>query len=149
MTLVRFSECVLFVDHADTYMETVFPTGHKAMARPQCRPEDIERAYSLGYDGDTWLMTLAHEPLHSFVGELFGMGHSVILWNVAYGDHAKWPEWGREEEGYTTSLQRFINTGERDDLVFGLLDRAREHHGLYENQVFRMVRGLLAEVNQR
>jgi hypothetical protein len=85
-----------------------------------------------------------HECLHTFVGELFGFGHSVVLWGVAHDNPT--PKWGMAEEGYNTSMAKYINTGEPDDLVLGLFDQARERHGLYEHQVVRMVRGLLQEV---
>jgi hypothetical protein len=148
MSTIRFAECILHVDHADQYLETAFRDGTVAPARPNHRPEDIQRAHELGYAGDCWAMVLDHEPIHTFVGEIFGFGHSVILWNVAHGGEKRWPEWGKEEEGYTTSLQTFVRTRVCDDLVLGLFKQAYERLGLYPNQVEWMVRGLLAEVHQ-
>lgn len=146
MKVLRFAECALHVEHGSRYIETVFDDGTKAVATPNWEPDDVFRAKQLGYRGNCWEMCMDHESLHSAVGELFGHGHSVVLWNVAHGDPKKWPEWGREEEGFVTSTQRFVNTGDRDDLFWGVLNKARDRYGLYDGQVIRMIRGLLAEV---
>ena len=148
MKVLRFAECALHVEHGSRYIETVFDDGTKAVATPNWEPDDVFRAKQLGYRGNCWEMCMDHESLHSAVGELFGHGHSVVLWNVAHGDPKKWPEWGKEEEGYCLSLAKYLNTGERDDLVRGVFNMACERHGLYEQQTERMLRGLLQEVRQ-
>jgi hypothetical protein len=145
VTLVKFEQCVMHIDHGDRYIATAFSDGSKAEARPNWEPDDIARAKDLGYAGDCWLMTLTHEAFHTFVGELLGFGRSIVLWGVAHGKPK--PVGGLPEEGYVTSFQRYLNTGDIDDLVMGLFDRARERHGLYDYQVVRMARGLLVEVH--
>jgi hypothetical protein len=148
VVVVQFSNCALFVDHADSYIETTWPDGAKAVARPNFQLSDIERAHDLGYGGDVWQMCLDHEAVHTLVGELLGAGHSVILHNVAYGDKRKWPPGGLEEEGYVTGLQRYLNTGRADAMVLGLFEQVRNRHGLYDQQVVRMARGLLVEIRR-
>lgn len=133
------------IDHADRYACTVFADCTIAEARPHDTTEYFQQAHSMGYD-DVWTSCVEHEALHTLVGELCGVGHSVVLSGVAHGRLK--PAGGLEEESQVMSLQRFVRTGECDDVVQGLFDRVHERLGLYPKQVEWLVKGLLAEVHK-
>jgi hypothetical protein len=144
VTTITFQHCRLEVDHADRYMETVFEDGSVAPARPNFEPSDITRAHDLGYDGDTWQMTLDHELMHTWVAEMMGQPYSVILWNVAHGGKNRWPPGGKEEEGYVTSMQRFLRLGVPDDLTAGFLVRS----GLTPKEVVLQAHALMRQIRE-
>jgi hypothetical protein len=128
-------------------MQTIFDDHSFAPATPNSSPVDTERAHVLGYNGDTWSMTLDHELLHTWVAERLGRECSVVLWNVAHGKPK--PHGGLVEEGYVTSIQRFLRCGDLDDLVHGFLARAHLLTGLPRDELVRQARDLLAEVRTR
>jgi hypothetical protein len=128
VTTIYFPNCRLYVDHEARYVQTVFEDGTYAPATPNQREEDINRARDLGYDGDTWEMTLDHELLHTWVPQQMGLAYSQILWNVAHGGGKKWPPWGKEEEGYVTSFQRYLRLNKMDEMVQGFFGRINMPH---------------------
>lgn len=149
MTRLRFRNCAFEVDHADKYMQTTFEDGCFAPARPNYRVSDVERAKTLGYHGDTWQMSLDHEPLHTFVAEIVGEPYSRILWNVAHGGGLRWPEGGREEEGYVVSLQAYLRCALVSDMFHGFLDRAHETSQLSRWLIIEQAREITRRVRQR
>lgn len=146
MTVLPFQQCRLEVDHRTRYIQTVFEDGTYAPATPNYEPSDVQRAHDLGYGGDCWQMCMDHETMHTWVAECMGFPYSLILWNVAHGGRYRWPDGGREEEGYVTSMQRFLRRGDMDDLVHGFFDSAREVTGLAPDVITAQARQLLADV---
>jgi hypothetical protein len=146
MTIIQFQRCRIEIDHLGQFMQTIFEDGTSAPATPNYRESDIARAHELGYRGDTWSMSLDHEPLHSLVAEQMGEPYSVILWNVAHGGGLRWPDGGREEEGYVTSLQAYLRRGLVSDMLHGFLDRAHDVTGSSKLDVLEGARELLRRV---
>jgi hypothetical protein len=149
MTTLTFQRCRLDVDHERKYMQTTFEDGTYAPATPNYREDDVRRARELGYRGDTWQMTLDHEPLHTLIAEMMGESYSRILWNVAHGGGLRWPEGGREEEGYVTALQAYLRCAAVSDMLHGFLDRAHAATGHSKLLIIDMAREVTRDVRAR
>jgi hypothetical protein len=121
---LSIGETSITIDHADRLVTTAFPDGTNVPARLEDTNEYRAMAARLGYEGDLWRLCWQHEAFHTWVPVMMGHPHSLVLWNVAHGNPKRWPEGGREEEGYVTSWQRYMQTGESDDLVLGIVARA-------------------------
>jgi hypothetical protein len=146
MTTIWFQQCRLEIDYPGRFLRTIFTDGTSAPARPNYAPSDIERAYDCGYAGDTWLLTLDHEPLHTWVAEHMGQPYSLVLWETAHGNLR--PKGGRDEEGYVMAVQRFLRRGVTDDPLYGFFQRAEETTGQRIERVVREARTVLSEAHR-
>jgi hypothetical protein len=147
---VHFRHCCLEVDYAERYIRTVFEDGTMAAACPNTEESDIARAHQLGYGGDTWQMTLDHEPLHTWVSEMMGEPYSRVLWSQAHYGGERWLLGTRDEEGYVTSVQWHLHGGEPDEVLArmfeGFVMRAKAHTGRSRIDILEAACALLARV---
>lgn len=123
---ITFRSCTIVIDYDAQHIETKFPDGSVAPARPEDSDAYRATAERLGYGADTWRLCVDHEILHTWVPQMMGEPRSTILWNVAHGGAKHWPPGGKEEEGYVTSVQTWLNTGEIDDLAYTFLERCAQ-----------------------
>jgi len=140
---ITFPTCTITVDHDAQYVETIFPDGKMVPARPQDNDEYRTNTERFGYGSDTWRECYEHEIAHTWVARLLGHPHSLILRNVADGNGRRWPAGGRDEEGYVTSLQRWLNTGEVDDLMHTVFESASRLHGMSRDELSRRTRSMM------
>ena len=119
----EFKNCTFVVDFDHSYAETRFPDGSKVPAVPHDTDEYRENARKYGYGSDTAALSREHEFLHTWLAEEQGKPYSPTLWAVAHefaeGTAALHEQYA--EEDIVLKFQRYINTGESDDLPHSVL----------------------------
>ncbi len=105
------------------YTETLYFDGTKVPAAPSGTQEQAHTARSLGYGDDVPRMVQEHEVLHTLLAEARDLPVSPVLWDVAHGVRVE----GRrleehyQEEREVLALQRYLNTGDRNQDPGGVL----------------------------
>jgi hypothetical protein len=109
-------ECSIEVYPTTRYLRTIFPNGLVCHAAANDDAENIRKAWTLGYAGDTYRMSLEHELLHSILAEMRGEAYSSVLYGVAVrmagGNKERVipQEMSDAEEGLIMDLQRWLHT---------------------------------------
>ena len=113
--IITIGECEIRI--FSNWMETVFKDGLSVPAAANDDPDSVARAHDLGYEGDTWRMSMAHEIAHSLICRAQGQDYSYVLRGVAIreagGDkqaiisHAE----SDAEESLVLDFQRYAQLG--------------------------------------
>lgn len=141
MIVRRLGACTVRIFPDVPYLETIFAAdGAKVPAAPNHEPADVARAAALGYGGDTWQMTLAHEQLHTFLAQWLGEPYSPTLRGVALGISVPPEVWG-PEEGRVLALQALLNHAEPDPEGLRLLTVALLEHLVRTARLFLALGG--------
>lgn len=110
-------ECLVHSWDDHRILETEFADGLSVTAAANDDPDSIARAYELGYNGDTWEMSKAHEVAHTLPDVARGYQYSRVLRGVAVRatggskEDVISPEASDFEEGLCLSFQRWCNLG--------------------------------------
>lgn len=91
---------------AEGFVRTRLPDGTVIHAVPGDTAEDVARAHSLGYAGDTWAMTRDHDRLHALLCHALGLEESPALRATARREES---ELAGAEECAVLAIQRFVN----------------------------------------
>lgn len=105
----------------NNYLETEFPGGYKVPASANDDEHSIRLAEELGYDGNTFQMSIAHELSHVILSEALGHLVSPTLYGVAVGRYAARPTY-QQEEGMVLAMQKYTMLGEYSDELKPLVD---------------------------
>lgn len=89
---------------------------------PVGKPDFDEAARYAGY-ADPLVFGREHDILHHFLSEALGWERSYVVWWAAHGepDEPETQGWRDLEEHVVIRMQRYWNTGEKDD-DFGVLE---------------------------
>lgn len=105
---ITFKHCQVVVDDENRYLVTRFEDGTYVPATPNYTDDDILRAYELGYDGDTWQLSLDHEVAHTFLATREGLQASPTLWKIAHPDFTLSAAAIANEEARVLEFQRLL-----------------------------------------
>lgn len=94
------------VEIFDGYVHTTLPDGATVHAVPGQTKEDVARAHSLGYGGDTWLMTRDHDRFHAMLAYALGLQESPALRRTAEGGKSTLVT--DLEEAAVLGIQRYV-----------------------------------------
>jgi hypothetical protein len=104
----RFGGVVVHVARDLCHVRTEFPGGASLDAAPNHDEESVARAISLGYDGDTRLMSAEHEICHSILARALKHGSSPTL-RYAAGGPEPGPLVREAEESIVLAIQALAN----------------------------------------
>jgi hypothetical protein len=122
--IVKLRGCHVEVWPSRRFLRTVFPDQTFVPAAPNFDAGSIALAHELGYDGDTWRLSLWHEVCHTLLSEHEGRPHSPTLWAVAHDVVARRGVI-HDEEQRVLAVQRLImrgDAGERAAWLEGIPD---------------------------
>ena len=108
------------IDPERRIVATTYPDGVTAYATREDTPENRAEAADQGYHGPdaVWRSLCEHEALHTLTARrLFGC-ESLVLRHEAGAEPARYAP-RLHEEAATISLQRMLQTGERDPVLTG------------------------------
>lgn len=124
-TSIQFRSCTVTV-HAD-FIETRFNEDGSVsrFVPPLDEPDFQAAARYAGYGDDPWRHAVEHDIAHAWLADALGWPHSWSVWSSAHGTaHRPGRSWSQrvaDEEHLVVSLQRYVNTGLKDD-EHGVLD---------------------------
>lgn len=105
----RIGGVKVYVNRDLSFIRTEFPGGAQLDATPNFTEEDIARAISLGYRGDTRLMSAEHEITHSLLAHAIGRRYSATLYHAASGSYDPGHLVRAAEEAIVLALQALAN----------------------------------------
>jgi hypothetical protein len=110
---LRLGECTICIWPAEQRLETRFLSEKHVPATPNTDPTSVARAEALGYGADTWLMSLHHEILHTWLAVMQGKPYSPTLCCVAWDIHPP-PGLFHDEECVVLAFQAYLQVGRWD-----------------------------------
>lgn len=122
MRELRFPSAWVVI-HADRVESTFDEDGSVSLFCPPVGKPAFEAAARYAGYADSMLFGLEHDAFHHVVAHRLGWRRSWVVWWDAHGqpDDPATQGWRDLEEHIVIRMQRFINTGERDE-DYGVLE---------------------------